>query len=84
MVFALWMFATQFYNNILSHYKKKWIFVSSVCGMVLSAASAVILTPLDRYVDMIYVHMDVFSAILGGVLFLIFYLGHVVFKKNNN
>lgn len=38
-----------------------------------SAALAVLLTPLDRYVGFIYSYMNWCSVFLGGVLYIVFY-----------
>lgn len=73
LVFAIWIYATRFYQYILAYYKKKEIFIGSVIGMVYSIILAVLLTPLDRYVSLIFSRMNWCSAFLGCVLYIVFY-----------
>ena len=74
IVFALWMYATKFYQYILSYYKKKEILISSIVGMFFSIILAITFTPLEQYVSMIYSYMNWTSMFLGGILYVIFYI----------
>ncbi len=74
IVFALWMYATKFYQYILSYYKKKEILISSIVGMFFSIILAITFTPLEQYVSMIYSYMNLTSMFLGGILYIIFYI----------
>ncbi len=74
VVFAFWMYATKFYQYILSYYKKKEILICSIIGMLFSLALAIIFIPLDRYVSMIYSYIDWTSIFLGIMLFIAFYI----------
>lgn len=74
IVFALWMYATKFYQYILSYYKKKEILISSIVGMFFSIILAITFTPLEQYVSMIYSYMNWTSMFLGGILYIIFYI----------
>lgn len=73
LVFALWIYAARFYQYILAYYKKKGIFAGSVIGMVFSIILAVILTPLNRYISLIYSRVDWYSIFLGLGLYIVFY-----------
>lgn len=79
IVFALWMYATKFYQYILSYYKKKEILISSIVGMFFSIILAITFTPLEQYVSMIYSYMNWTSMFLGGILYIIFYI--VTYKR---
>lgn len=46
----------------------------SMAGMLLSAALAVLLTPLDRYVSLIYSLTGWGSFIIGFALLIVFYI----------
>ncbi len=74
LVFAIWMYATKFYQYILSYYKKKEILICSIIGMLFSLALAIIFIPLDRYVNMIYSYIDWTSIFLGIMLYIAFYI----------
>ena len=74
LVFAIWMYATKFYQYILSYYKKKDILISSIIGMLFSVVLAIILTPLDRYVNMIYSYINWPAIFLGLILYITFYI----------
>lgn len=84
LVFALWMYATQFYQYILSYYKKKGIFIGSMIGMILSIILAIIFTPLERYVSIFYSYMNWTSIFLSGILYIIFYTVAFIIKKRVN
>lgn len=36
LVFGIWMCATKFYCYILAHFKKKWVLISCIIGMLYS------------------------------------------------
>ena len=82
LVFAVWMYATRFYQYILAYYKKKEIFICSVSGMIFSIALAILLTPLDRYVSLIYSHMNWCSIFLGCGLYIVFYALTIIATKS--
>lgn len=73
LVFSIWMYATRFYQYILSYYKKKEILAGSVIGMIFSIILAVVLTPLNKYVTMIYSCINWYSIFLGCGLYIVFY-----------
>lgn len=73
LVFAMWLYATRFYQYILSYYKKKEILAACVVGVVFSVVLAVILTPLDRYIDLIYSRIGWYSILLDCGLYVVFY-----------
>lgn len=73
LVFAIWIYATKFYQYILAYYKKKEILAGSLIGMGLSIISAAVFTPLDRYVSLIYADTDWCSVFLGAGLYIVFY-----------
>ncbi len=83
LVFALWMYATQFYQYILSYYKKKEIFIGSIIGMILSIILAIILTPLEQYVSIIYSYMNWTSIFISAILYIVFYTIAFVIRKKN-
>lgn len=73
LLFAIWIYAARFYQYILSYYKKKEILAGSVVGMIFSIVLAILLTPLDRYVNMIYSRISWYSVFLGCGLYAVFY-----------
>lgn len=73
LVFVIWMYATRFYQYILAYYKKKELLAGSIIGMVFSMVLAVLLTPLNRYVSLIYSCTDWYAIFLGCGLYIVFY-----------
>lgn len=73
LVFAIWIYATRFYQYVLTYYKKKGIFAGSIVGMIFSIILAVLLTPLNRYVSLIYSCINWYSIFLGCILYIVFY-----------
>lgn len=74
LVFALWLYAARFYWMLISFFKHRRILALSVFGMAGSAAAAMILTPLDRYVSLVHSFLGPASVLAGGVLLVIFYV----------
>ncbi len=91
MVFGFWLYATAFYNNILKYLKSKPVLLASLAGMLICVPSAIIITPLDRYCDV--VHYPVWTAMhnpwqilayLPGVIMLVmFYISALKFSGKN-
>ncbi len=83
-VFSLWMYATKFYSNIISYFKKFKILVMSIFGMLLSAIVAILYTPLDRYVDLMYIHIGQWSILIGILIFVNYYITGLFIRKIND
>lgn len=73
LVFGIWMCATKFYCYILKHFNKKWVLISCIICMFYAIALAVFLTPLDRYVEVLYSFTDWYSILLSCGLLIVFY-----------
>ena len=73
LVLALWLYAARYWWFLVSYFKHRTILILSVAGMVLSAAAAVVLTPLDRYVSLIHSTTGAASIATGIVLLALFY-----------
>ena len=81
IVFMLWMYATSFYVDILKHYSRINILISSAIGNIISVIFAIILTPLDRYRTLVYSYSHRYTFVLGFCMLAIFYMGFIVKKK---
>ena len=79
----IWMYATKFYQYILSKKKKKEILISSIIGMLFSIILAITLTPLNQYVNMIYSYINWISIFLGLMLYVTFYIVTFAVEKRN-
>lgn len=73
IVFALWVYATKFYVYAISYFKKGKVLALSLAGAALSIALAVLYTPLDRYVRLIYASLGGFSFLPGLLLWGVYY-----------
>lgn len=73
LVLALWLYAARFYWMLISFFKHKRILALSIIGMFASAPMAIVLTPLDRYVDLLHSFMGPASVLPGAVLLAFFY-----------
>lgn len=82
VIFAIWLYATQFYQYILAFFKKRVILICSIIGMIYSILLAIILTPLEQYISLVYSHMSYYSIFLGcGLLIILYTVIFVVMKK---
>ena len=78
--FLLWMFATIFYIMIIAFFKNKKKMLLSVIGMFTSVALAVIVTPLDRYVNLCFIRSHV-AAYIVVVLLAAVYISVLKWRK---
>ncbi|MGN0538039.1 MAG: hypothetical protein ACI4M3_08705 [Acutalibacteraceae bacterium] len=74
VVFALWVYATKFYVYLISYFKNKLLLLLSIIGAAFSVALAVLLTPLDRYISLVYSQVGFISFVLGAILFAFYYI----------
>ena len=74
LVLALWLYAARFYWMLISYFKHKTVLVMSAFGMITSAAMAIVLTPLDRYVDLLHSFTGAGSILVGGGLLAVYYV----------
>ena len=81
LVFALWLYAARFYWMLISFFKDRQILVISAPGMACSAAAAIILTPLDRYVDLLHSFTGAGSILAGCGLLAVYYAAPVLFPR---
>lgn len=81
LVLALWLCAARFYWFLISYSKHKRILLLSIPGMLVSAAMAVYLTPLDRYAAAVHSAMGSASILPGIILLLVFYAAAFLFKR---
>lgn len=81
LVFALWLYAARFYWMLISFFKDKKVLVMSVFGMAGSASAAIVLTPLDRYVDMLHSFTGAYSILIGGILLVVYYTVQLLFPR---
>lgn len=81
LVLALWLYAARFYWMLISFFKHRKILVMSAFGMACSAAAAIVLTPLDRYVDLLHSFTGAGSILVGGGLLAVYYAAPVLFPR---
>ena len=80
LVLSLWLYAARFYWFLISFFKHKRILALSIAGMIASAALAVYLTPLDRYVAALHSLLGP-ASILAGIGLLAIYYASVFLRQ---
>ena len=73
VVFALWLYAARFYWLLTSFFRHRMVVALSIPGLILSVALAALLTPLDRYVDLLHSFAGTASLSIGPVMLAVFY-----------
>ena len=81
LVLALWLYAARFYWMLISFFKHRTILVISAFGMAGSAAAAIVLTPLDRYVYLLHSFTGAGSILTGGGLLAVYYAAPFLFPR---
>ena len=71
--FLLWMFATMFYIMVITSFKNKTKVLLSSLGMLVFIALAVICTPLDRYVGLVFSRTYVGAYVIAGIMAVVFF-----------
>ena len=79
VVFALWLYAARFYWLVTSFFRHRRVVALSIPGFVLSVALAALLTPLDRYVDLLHSFAGTASLAIGPVMLAVFYACALLF-----
>ena len=84
LVFALWLYAARFYWMLISFFKHRRMLAISIFGMAGSAAAAIVLTPLDRYVDLLHSFTGAGSVLVGGLLLAVYYAAPLLFPRKRS
>lgn len=74
IVFALWVYGTAFYVNLLKFFKNKMLLCACLIGMIASIVSAIVLTPLDRYCTLMFNSIHQITYFLGGFMIILWYV----------
>lgn len=85
IVFCLWLYGTSFYVNILKYFKSKLLLFSSLAGMIISVAFAIMLTPLDGSFSLMFETFHEFTYLFGGIMLALWFFAVLKFrtpKKN--
>lgn len=85
IVFCLWLYGTSFYVNILKYFKSKLLLFSSLAGMIISVAFAIILTPLDGTFSLMFETFHELTYLFGGIMLALWFFALLKFrtpKKN--
>ena len=72
--FLLWMFATLFYIMILANFRKVKKVIAGVAGMLVFVSLAILMTPLDRYAELVFARGRIVAyalALIMGTAFLL-------------
>ena len=80
-VILLWMFASLFYIIVITNFNKKNRLIPAALGMICFIAAAIVMTPLDRYVKLMLHTSQIVSYILPVLMFAIFYVISIVWRK---
>lgn len=81
IVFCLWAYGTAFYVNVLKFFKSKLMIFINLIGMIVSVAFAILLTPLDRYCELMFDSVHEMTYVLGSAMFVIWYISILIFGK---
>ncbi|MBO4391120.1 MAG: hypothetical protein J5825_09725 [Lachnospiraceae bacterium] len=81
--FSLWMFASLFYIMILANFKKVGKMIGAGLGMAAFILMAVIVTPLDRYVELIFSRSHAGAYLIAGSLVVLFYTVSILWRKKS-
>jgi small-conductance mechanosensitive channel len=84
VVFALWLYAARFYWLLASFFRHRRVVALSIPGFMLSVALAALLTPLDRYVDLLHAFAGAASLAIGPVMLAVFYACAILFPPRTS
>ena len=75
IVFGLWVLLTSMYMMIISFFTNRNVLMAAIIDAVITLVLIVILTPLDRYISVLYSKIHQFTYLIGLLLIIIFYSG---------
>ena len=81
LVFALWLYAARFYWMLISFFKHRRMLAFAIPGMAGFAATAIVLTPLDRYVDLIHSFTGAGSVLVGCGMLAVYCAALILFSR---
>lgn len=73
IVLCLWLYGTASYVNILKYFKNKLVLIISIILMIISVGFAIYLTPLDRYVEVMFLFTHEWAYLVGVCMLLVLY-----------
>lgn len=79
--FLLWMFASLFYIMILANFKNAKKVMLGAAGMLVFIALAVLMTPLDRYVTLVFAKSHIAAYVLALIMGAVFLLISTIWRK---
>ena len=79
--FLLWMFASLFYIMILANFKNAKKVMLGAAGMLVFIALAIIMTPLDRYVNLLFARSRIVAYVLTIIMGAVFLLISIIWRK---
>ena len=77
IVFCLWLYGASFYVNILRYFKSKLVLFTSLAGMVISVAFAIVLTPLDGEFFRMFETFHELTYLFGGIMIILWFFAKV-------
>ena len=81
IVLALWLYAARFYWFLISFFKHRRMLAFAIPGMAGFAATAIVLTPLDRYVDLLHSFTGAGSVLVGCGMLAVYYAAPLLFPR---
>ena len=79
--FFFLLFASLFYIIILSRFGKAKKMIVPAMGMLAFLVMAIVVTPLDRYVNLVFVRSHLGSYLAVGIMLIIFYVVSLRWRK---
>ena len=83
LVFCLWLYGTSFYVIILRYFKNRLLLFTSLTGMMVSVAFAIILTPLDGAFSHMFASFHEFTYLFGGIMIVLWIFAMLIIRVAN-
>lgn len=83
LVFCLWLYGTSFYVIILRYFKNRLLLFTSLTGMMVSVAFAIILTPLDGAFPHMFASFHEFTYLFGGIMIVLWIFAMLKIRAAN-
>ena len=79
--FFLWIFASMLYIMVLLHFKELKKMILSALGMIVFIMMAVVVTPLDRYVSLVFDRTHIGSYVIVGIMLVTYLVISILWRK---
>ncbi|MGN6710868.1 hypothetical protein [Anaerocolumna jejuensis] len=83
IILVLWLYSASFYTQAIFFRERKYNLVFGIAGMSITIGTAILLTPIDRYVTLLNNFIPIGTYILGVIMLSVHYINQFLFGRRS-